>query len=340
MTKNNQTTTLASSVLLLVRAIDSYGVDSSDLFSRVGLDYSKLKDPLARYSSEAVNKLWALADKAIDDPCFGLKVATFWHPTSYSALGYSWLASNSLEDAFMRSSRYARIVNTSAIDIMEYQETADAYCVIIHTDRLRPSLVAPTVEYSVAMILVMCRAAYGPDLNPVRVSFQHKRPENADCFTDFFDAPVGFSQANNALWLTPEVVTTPLATANPELVRISDKVVTDYLAQLDRSDLSMQVQSKLIERLPSGQVNEEMIASAINVSQRSLQRKLKEQGVSFTQLLEDTRRDLGLQYVRDPQRSFNEIAFLLGFAEPGNFTRAFKRWYGKSPSKYRESVRT
>ena len=49
---------------------------------------------------------------------------------------------------------------------------------------------------------------------------------------------------------------------------------------------------------------------------------------------------LGLQYVRDPQRSFNEIAFLLGFAEPGNFTRAFKRWYGKSPSRYRESART
>ena len=340
MTKNSQTTTLASSVLLLVRAIDSYGVDSSDLFSQVGLDYSKLKDPLGRYPFEAVNNLWALASEVIDDPCFGLKVATFWHPTSYSALGYSWLASNSLEDAFMRSSRYARIVNTSAIDIMEYRTTTDSYCIIIHNDRLKPPPVAPAVEYSVAMILVMCRAAYGPGLDPLRVSFQHKRPENADCFTDFFDAPVGFSQANNAVWLDPEVVTTPLATANPELVRISDQVVTDYLAHLDRSDLSMQVQSKLIERLPSGQVNEEMIASAINVSQRSLQRKLKEQGVSFTQLLEDTRRDLGLQYVRDPQRSFNEIAFLLGFAEPGNFTRAFKRWYGKSPSQYRESART
>lgn len=69
---------------------------------------------------------------------------------------------------------------------------------------------------------------------------------------------------------------------------------------------------------------------------RSLQRRLKEQGMSSTQLLESTRKKLGVQYVRDPQHSFNEIGFLLGFAEPGNFSRAFKRWYGKSPSRYRQ----
>jgi AraC-like DNA-binding protein len=60
--------------------------------------------------------------------------------------------------------------------------------------------------------------------------------------------------------------------------------------------------------------------------------------MSFSQLLENTRKELGLQYVRDPQHSFNEIAYLLGFAEPGNFSRAFKRWYGKSPSHYRQEL--
>jgi AraC-like DNA-binding protein len=98
------------------------------------------------------------------------------------------------------------------------------------------------------------------------------------------------------------------------------------------------VRSKLIERLPDGNIGEEEIASALNLSLRSLQRKLKAQDVSFKQLLDDTRRDLGLQYVRNPHHSLIEIAFLLGFAEPGNFTRAFKRWYGMSPSKYRQQL--
>ena len=77
-------------------------------------------------------------------------------------------------------------------------------------------------------------------------------------------------------------------------------------------------------------------ASAINLSQRSLQRRLGEQSMPFTRLLETTRRELSREYMRDPQRSIGEIAYLLGFAEPGNFSRAFKRWYGKTPSEYRQ----
>jgi AraC-like DNA-binding protein len=132
------------------------------------------------------------------------------------------------------------------------------------------------------------------------------------------------------------VVLEPLATANPELVRINDRIVTDYLAQLDRSDLGMRVRSELIEHLPGGHVSEAEIANSLNVSLRSLQRKLREQGMTFKELVETTRRDLGLQYVRDPQHSFNEVAFLLGFTEPANFSRAFKRWYGKTPSQFRQ----
>jgi AraC-like DNA-binding protein len=136
--------------------------------------------------------------------------------------------------------------------------------------------------------------------------------------------------------MDPAMVLEPLATANPELVRVNNRIVTDYLAQLDRGDLGMRVRSQLIEHLPGGHANEAEIASMLNVSQRSLQRKLKEQGISFTRLVENTRRELGLQYVRDPQHSFNEIAFLLGFSEPANFSRAFKRWYGKTPTEYRQ----
>jgi len=329
---------LSSAILLLAKGIDSYGHDSAELFAQVGLDHSRLKDPLARFSFQAVTRLWGLAGDLIDDPCFGLRVASFWHPTSLHALGYSWLASNSLEEAFKRASRYIRVVNTGAKGTLQFEKTEDAYRLIIDPSKMKPHPLPVTIDASLAMLMIMCRAAYGEGLRPIRVSYQHPAPGNTDCFNDFFKAPVSFSQPETALWLEADVVTTPLATANPELVRINDQIVTDYLAHLDRHDVTMQVRAKLIERLPSGQVTEEEIASSIHISQRSLQRRLKEQGLSFTQLLASTRSELGLQYVRDPQRSFNEIAFLLGFSEPGNFTRAFKRWHGKSPSEYRHSA--
>jgi AraC-like DNA-binding protein len=325
---------LSSWVLLIAKAIDSYGFDSRELFTKVGLDHRKLRDPVARFSFPSVSRLWALAAETTRDSCFGLTVAGFWHPTTLHALGYSWLASSNLEEALARAVRYSRIVNTAASGVLRMQESEADYCLIIDVGDLNPHPVS--IDAALAMLLIMCRAACGETFRPLRVSLQRDRPGDAHRFSDLFKAPVNFRQEKNAMWLDPQDLIEPLVTANPELVRVNEQIVIDYLAQLDRSDLSMRVQAELIERLPNGQVDEEEIASSIHVSRRSLQRKLREQGVSFTQLLDNTRRDLSLQYVRDPQHSFNEIAFLLGFSEPANFSRAFKRWYGKSPSLFRQ----
>ncbi len=328
---------LSSWVLLIAKAIDSYGCDSAELFAKAGLDHSKLRDPVARFSALAIRRLWEIATETTRDPCFGLTVASFWHPTTLHALGYSWLASDNLEEAFQRMERYTRIINTAANGVIQIEKSVDSYCLIMDTSHLKiPQPLPASVDAALAMVLTMCRASYGESFRPIRVSIRHDEPDCSNRFYKLFEAPVTFSQTQTAMWMDPKMVSEPLATANPELVRINDSIVTDYLAQLDRNDVTMRVRSKLVEHLPTGQISEESIASSINVSQRSLQRKLREQGMSFTQLLENTRRDLSQQYVRDPQHSFNEIGFLLGFAEPGNFSRAFKRWYGKSPSQYRQ----
>lgn len=337
MHSNTHFSALSSWVLLISRAIDSYGCDSVELFARAGLDHSRLRDPVARFSGVAILRLWELATETTRDSGFGLTVAGFWHPTTLHALGYSWLASDNLEEAFQRLARYSRIINTAANGVVQIVKSTESYCLIMDASHLKvPQPSAAAVDAAMAMLLTMCRAAYGVNFRPIRVSMRRDEPDCSSRFSELFDAPVAFSQAQNAMWMDPEMVTEPLATANPELVRINDSIVTDYLAQLDRNDVTMRVRSKLVEHLPTGRISEESIASSINVSRRSLQRKLREQGMSFTQLLENTRRELSLQYVRDPQHSFNEIGFLLGFAEPGNFSRAFKRWYGKSPSQYRQ----
>ena len=76
------------------KAIDASGLDSVELFRQAGMDHSKLRDPLARFPARGVDRLWVLAENAIQDPAFGLNVASYWHPTSLHALGYSWLASD------------------------------------------------------------------------------------------------------------------------------------------------------------------------------------------------------------------------------------------------------
>jgi AraC-like DNA-binding protein len=336
MTPNQQSSALASWVLLIARGIDSYGLDSAEMFAQAGLDHSRLRNPGARFSYAAVTRLWELAAQTTGDDGIGLTVASFWHPTTLHALGYSWFASNNLGEAYERICRYSRFINSAANGVGQFERPGELCCMVLDPSKMKVQPAAVSIDAGLAMIVNLSRAAYGPDFQLAKVTFQHEAPDCVSRFNDFFAAPVEFSAAENALWMESRMVSEPLVTANPELARVNDRVVTDYLAQLDRSDVSMRVKSKLIEKLPGGEVSEEGIASSINVSQRSLQRRLKEQGISFTQLLENTRRELSLQYVRDPQHSFNEVAFLLGFAEPGNFSRAFKRWYGKSPSQFRQ----
>jgi len=128
---------------------------------------------------------------------------------------------------------------------------------------------------------------------------------------------------------------TPLSTAQPELARLNDQTVIDYLARCEHSNLAMQVRAKIIEGLPDGRPSQGDIAQTLNTSLRSLQRRLRDEDTNFKNLLSETRQQLALQYMRDTSRSIGEITYLLGFSEPSNFNRAFKRWTGKSPGEFR-----
>jgi len=333
---SNHFSVISSGVLMIAKAIDSYGYDSRELFHRAGLDYDHLSQPLVRFSYASIQRLWTLAVATTGDACFGLRVSSFWHPTTFHALGYSWLASRNLAEGFDRLVRYSSVANTASKGMLRIDQSADAFCFTVDSNSVFPPPQAAAMDAGMATILRMCRAAYGNKFRPLQVSMHHPDPGCADQFAELFAAPVLFSQQHYAMHIDPDIAHEPLSTANPELVRVNDQIVTDYLANLDRGDVIMRIHSQLIERLPSGRVDEGDIADSINLSRRSLQRKLKQQGVSFSGLLDGSRRELGLQYVRNSQHSLNEIAYLLGFSEPGNFSRAFKRWYGKSPSQYRQ----
>ena len=150
-----------------------------------------------------------------------------------------------------------------------------------------------------------------------------------------FGPSIEYGTSDNRLCFDGEVLNRPLITANPELARINDQTVMDYLARFDRGSITMQVRARIIEQLPDGMPKQENIADTLHVSVRSLQRRLKEEETSFKDLLEDTCQSLAQQYLRESRRSIGEITYLLGFSEPSNFTRAFKRWTGKTPAEFR-----
>lgn len=324
---------LASSALMIWKALESYGCDAHALFKEAGLDPAKLRDPNARYPDSAFPPLWQRAVKATGDPGFGLAVARFWHPTSFHALGYSWFASDTLKEAMERAARYFLLLTDKEELIVE--DAGKEIKIVLHNPDPQHPTADEDYDAALATIVAMCRASYGQALNPLRVTMQRAPPADRGAFAQFFKAPMDFLALENAVYFDSKALLTPLPTANAELARANDKVITDYLARFERGSVRRQVEMKLLEQLSSGHASQASVARALHMSLRTLQRRLRAEGTSYKELLEQTRRDLAARYMKESYLSVGEVTFLLGFSEPANFARAFKRWHGVTPTEYR-----
>ncbi len=330
--------TLTSWALMIHRALAAQALDSGALFRRAGLDPDRLRDPNARYPLAGMQRLWALATSATGDECFGLEVAQAWHPTTFHALGYSALASETLREALLRMVRYGRVVTTGAH--LELQQHGGEVAVKLLSSLPDDQMVPASIDAGVASIVILCRQGRGGQIDPVRVKLTRAEPGCSSRLQAFFGCPVDFGTTENCVVFRATDLDAQLPTTNPVLLRVNEQVLTDYLARLERSEVTVQVQAKLIRLLPSGEVDEPSIARALNLSLRSLQRKLEAHGVTFRKLLDDTRRQLAEQYLKDSTVSVSEIAYLLGFAEVSSFSRAFRRWTGHAPRAASRADRT
>ncbi|HED33196.1 MAG TPA: AraC family transcriptional regulator [Gammaproteobacteria bacterium] len=184
----------------------------------------------------------------------------------------------------------------------------------------------------------MCKIIYGPELVLERVGFSHSAPDCANKFDKFFERKVEFDSDETQGLFSKKSFENKLPSSNPELARMNDQVVIGYLKSFDKENISIQVRSKIIEQLTNGVPQQNQITSSLNLSLRSLQRKLNDENTSYKEILADARLQLSQKYLKGSDRPIIEIGYLLGFSEPGNFACAFRRWTGTSSHEYRETT--
>lgn len=318
---------------LIARTLQTCGRDPAPLFRVAGIDIAELGRPGARFPVSRMQHLWQLAVDETGDDCFGLTAAAQFQPAVLHGLGLAWLASDTLRDALTRLVRYSRLISTAA-DI-QLQDTADGVNLVVVPPAEMTEFVPAALDAGMAVFLRMCRTTGGSEITPVHVRLMRPEPDCADRFSKEFGTDIEYNAADNVLVFDRQHLDATLPNANPELARINDQTVVDYLARFDRESITMQVRARIIEQLPDGSPSQVAIAEALHVSLRSLQRRLKDENTNYKSLLETTRRELAVHYIRHSGRTIGEITYLLGFSEPSNFARAFKRWTGKSPADYR-----
>lgn len=314
------------------QTVESYGLDPDLLFAAEGISLEIPGDPQARISYDVLDRVRARAVEILGIDTFGLRVADYLHPSHFGALGYAWLASSTLRSAFERLSNFIKLFNDDAEIILEEIDGFLVVTDIIYSDSMN---FAARDDTTLAILVQMCRFNCGRSFSPQQVWIRHEAPPDPQPWHDFFGCPVNFGAPENRFSIPVEIVDGKLPTANAQLAVINDQLIARDVARLERVDIVTRVRSMFTEKLSSGCFSENCIAGDLKMTVRTMHRKLTEKGTNFRTLLAEVRESTAVRYLRDPNLTLTEIAFLLGFSQASSFSRAYRSWTGESPSETR-----
>lgn len=326
-------THFAPATSLLWKYLESQNIDPEPIYKKAGIDPALLSNPNARVDIKSVLNIWQQAEGVIDDPCFTVDMAEFWHPSMMGALGYAWLASSTLRRGLKRVARYIDAVTENLV--FELSDTPAG--VKMSVDISQSIYHLPQHHDLILTILMhMCRFNFGQELNATEIKLARPELVCAKKLKSYFGTDVQFDAERTSITIARTAADMELSSANKQIALMHDEMLMRYIVAIKKGDIVQQVKSIILENLPDGQVTDKLVASELNLSERSMQRRLKEHKTTFRFLLDNVREMVAKQYIENPRNRMSDIAFLIGFSEQSAFSRAFKKWTGKSPVEYRK----
>lgn len=323
---------------LVLAAAQARGVDVATLRQRTGFDPGVLADPDARIPLALENALWNVAAELASDPCFGLHAVPLVKPGVFDALDYAVRTAPDLLSGLQRLARYNRLVH----DIATFQVIDEGTRVTVEHGFALPGL-SPcrhASDFTLASLPVVAAQMCGERVSVLAVRLAHPAPPDVQPYVDTFGVMPRFGAAVSALVFDAERLRRPLPQADAGLSRIVTAHAERLLAERTPADAGQGMVARVArlvgERIANGPPALSDIARTLHLSERSLQRQLEAEGTRFSALVEQVRHDLALRYLADHRLALGEVAYLLGYAEPSPFHRAFKRWTGMTPAVARQ----
>jgi AraC-like DNA-binding protein len=333
---NVELTQLARLPLMLLDYAAQRGMNVDSLMDTTSLSTKAIKDPDSRVSLSAQLQLWRAVLKKLADPALGLQVGITVKANQLGIVGYAMSHSETLLEAFKRLSRYLRIIS-EAITF----EMIPGKGVVRLQINTHPSLLAlrHPIEAQLAAILTVAREITGQQLVPIGVDLPTMRPTESRAYRDVFRCDLQFGQHPAAIVFTQKQLLLPVVAA--------DATLSGYLLELasrkldamrdPNESLADAVRRALWADLSIGKPDLGRTAAQLGISGRTLQRRLRSVGLSYSDVLESLRRELSNELLTDGNLAVADVAFLLGYSEPSAFQRAFRRWRGVSPQQYKRS---
>jgi AraC-like DNA-binding protein len=331
------------SASLLVPAIARYargrGADVELLACRFGLPADVCDRDEVQSAMATPNDLFESLARALGEPDVALRVGAAMPTRRYPLGDLAAGASSTLRDALGRLARYATLLHPAFEAAVEEHEGAARW-------RLATPGHARGVgrflhELALAHALTRCREGTGDALPVTRAWFAHARPSELAPLHDFFGTrELSFGDVDSGFELERALLDHPMRGDDPRMLATVEPLAESELRRLPRSTtpLGARVAAHLESALPGG-ADIELVARAMHMSERTLQRRLEQEGTNFSDVLDRVRLEVAQRRLGDPTASLAEVAADLGFSDLATFSRAFKRWTGEPPGQWRRAAR-
>jgi AraC-like DNA-binding protein len=329
--------TVAVQVLLaLLGRAEQAGLSVSELLARFEIAPDLLRDVDGRVPVAVMRALWLELPERCNDPNFGINLARSAPNTAFGIVAYVAMHAENLERGLTAAVKYVRLLqDVAACSLEPIAETGGLRFVQTAVPG-NPVPPRHAVEFAFVRSILMARRSTGVDLVPAQVRFAFPRPADTSAHEELFRSPIVFDHHRNELEFDPATLRLPQRSADLWLHKVVEAHAQAALERLGvRKPFVQQVASALGVAVQQGDGDLRHVARALAMTERTLQRRLAEEGVQFRALVDDVRRGLALRYLADRSMSLTEIALMLGFSEQAAFHRAFVRWTGKTPGHFR-----
>jgi AraC-like DNA-binding protein len=291
----------------------------------------------------SVDALVAISDEAAAqarDPDLGLHLATRLPHGAYGLLEYIGRSASSVRQAGERFLRYSSLLLNDLVTF-SFEQRGTAAVLTQRIEGYPPCVGRHAGEMFIALVVRYMREITGRDVTPIRVAFAHTKPRDTSELDAFFRAPIAWDNGENRVELPASLLDEPIVSRDPMLFSVLEEQAEKLAASRDtmgpkKKDELEPVREKIRAALADGNPDLANIARALGTSARTLQRRLGDEGTTFQAVVDGVREELARRYMMEERFTLGDVAYLLGFSEISAFTRAFKRWTGMTPSRWRD----
>lgn len=312
----------------------SMGAEPNRLLRRSGIDPRLENEP---DSYVPFGALCDLLERTADETgcdSFGLRLSSRQGIESLGPVGFAMQSSANLRDALVEYQRFQSVHMLGARG--ELRESTGVAYWFYHVDE--PGLLGTRqkVAQAVGLACNIFRGLLTTGWRPSRIDMAQSPPVDAAEYRRIFGAPMAFNAESDCITFPAEMLERPIERSNPELRRLLDRYLTEMQSGIaeDRAEQVRQAIRSCLSRQACSIVD---VANMLAVAPRTLQRQMSASGASFSQLLEEVRRETALRHLADSRMPLTQLAAILGYSELSAFSRAFRRWHGQSPQQWQRS---